>query len=108
MIFLNIKKSKRKREDSLLGQIIELERQLKEFQNDVYKTGESITTIQKFTLKLNPNGSFALGDNKPRFLHSALKENSKIYSIEKILDDSVIRVVVHETEEEEELEDESR
>lgn len=99
--FSEHKKLKRKSEDLLIGQIVDLECQLKEFQNIVYKTGGSVTSIQKFTLKPNPNRGFALGDNKPRFLHSTLKENPKIYSIENMLDDSVIRVVVHDTEEEE-------
>lgn len=85
-----------------------MECKLKEFQNVFYKTSESITIVQKFTLKLSPKGyGFALGDNKPRFLHSALKENPKLYSVEQLLDDSIVHVVVHDCEEEEELEDES-
>ena len=69
---------KRKREDTLLGEIVDLERQLKEFQNVVYKTGGSVTTIQKFTLKPRPDKGFALGDYKSMFLHNAFKENPKL------------------------------
>lgn len=87
------KQKSRKRIDSYLDEIVNL---------------EFITTIQKFTLKPSPKGySFAIGDNKPRFLNSALKDNTKLYSVEQLLDDSIVRVVVHDCEEEEH-EDESR
>lgn len=99
---------KRKREDYLIGEIVDLECQLKEFQNFVYKTRGSVTTIQNFKMKPKPNGGFALGDNKSRFLRKALKKNPKIYSIDQMLDNSIVRVVVHDTEEEEENEEESR
>ena len=42
------------------------------------------------------------------FLHTAFKEIPKIYSMDHLLDNTIVRVVVFDTEEEEELEDESR
>ena len=42
------------------------------------------------------------------FLHKAFKENPKIYSVENMNDNTIVRTVVHDTEEEEELEEESR
>jgi hypothetical protein len=98
----------RKHEDKLIGDIVDLENQLKEFCNVVYKTGDSITTIQKFTLKPRPDKGFAIGDFKSMFLYKALKENPKIYSMEHMLDDSIVRTIVYKTDEEEELEEESR
>ena len=106
--FSEHKQKSRKQIDSYLDEIVELECKLKEFQNIFYKTGESITTIQKLTLKQNPQGyGFALRDIKPRFLHTALKENPKLYSLDQLLDDSIVRVVVHDCEEEQEQEEES-
>ena len=87
---------------------LDLEKQLKEFRNIVYKTGGSVTTIQKYTSKLRPDKGFALGDSKSLFLHKAFKANPKIYSIDYMLNDTIVRTVVHDTEEEEELEEESR
>ena len=107
--FSEHKQKSRKRIDSYLDETVELESKLKAFQNVVYKTGESITTIQKFTLKPSPKGhGFALGDNKPHFLHTTLKENPKLYSAEHVFDDLIMRVVLYNCEEEQEQEDESR
>ena len=79
--FSNFKKTKQEREDGLLSDIIALEHKLKDFQNVVYKTGESITTIQKFTINQNPKGNgIAIGHDQPRCLHKALKANPKIYN----------------------------
>jgi hypothetical protein len=99
----------RKREyiNKLFLENVDLEKQLKEFRNVVYKTGGSVTTIKKFTLKPRPDKGFALGDSKSMFLHKAFKENPKIYSMEHMLDDTIVRTIVYDTEEEEELEEES-
>ena len=56
-IFSNFKKKTQEREDEFLGNVVELENKLKDFQNVVYKTGESVTTIQKFTINPNPKGN---------------------------------------------------
>jgi hypothetical protein len=84
----------RKAEDTYLGDIVDRDNQLKEFRNVVYKHGNSITTIQKFTLKPRLDKGFAIGDFKSMFLHKALKENPKIYSMEHMLDDSIVRTVL--------------
>ena len=64
-----------------LTNFLELEHKLKDFQTVVYKTGESINTIQKFTI--NPTGQgLGLGNDKPRFLKRALAEMPKLYSAE--------------------------
>ena len=42
------------------------------------------------------------------FLHNAFKENPKLYSMEQMLDNTIVRTIVYDTEEEEELEEESR
>jgi hypothetical protein len=99
---------KRKYEEKLIYEIVDIEKQLKEFHNFVYKTGGSVTTIQKFTLKPRPDKGFALGDYKSMFIHKAFKENPKIYSMEYMHDDTIVRTIVYDTEEEEELEEESR
>ena len=108
MDFYEHKVRKRKREDSLLSEIITLEHQIQEFKNIVYKHGESVTTIQKFTLKPRPDKGFAIGDYRSTFLHTTFKTNPKIYSMDQLLDNTIVRVVVHDTEEEEEIEEESR
>lgn len=106
--FCEHKIRKRKYIDNILLENVDLEKQLKEFQNIVYKTGGSVTTIQKYTLKTRPDKGFELGDYKSRFLYKAFKENPKIYSMDYMFDDTIVRTVVHDTEEEEELEEESR
>jgi cytochrome c553 len=106
--FCEHKIRKRKYIDDLLGDIVDLEKKLKEFRNIVYKHGNSVTTIQKFTLKPRPDKGFALGDYNSMFLHTAFKEIPKIYSMDHLLDNTIVRAVVFDTEEEEELEDESR
>jgi cytochrome c553 len=106
--FCEHKIRKRKYIDNILLENVDLEKQLKEFRNIVYKTGGSVTTIQKYTLKTRPDKGFALGDYKSRFLYKAFKENPKIYSMDYMFDDTIVRTVVHDTEEEEELEEESR
>jgi hypothetical protein len=106
--FCEHKIRKRKYIDKLIGENVDLEKQLKEFCNVVYKTGGSVTTIQNFTLKPRPDKGFALGDSKSMFLHKAFKENPKIYSMEQMLDNTIVRTIVYDTEEEEELEEESR
>ena len=78
-IFSKFKKTTQEREDGFLGEILELEHKLKDFQNVVYKTGESRTTIQKFTINPNPKGNgIAIGHDQPRCLHKALKANPKL------------------------------
>jgi hypothetical protein len=42
------------------------------------------------------------------FLYKAFKVNPKIYSMDYMLNDTIVRTVVHDTEKEEELEEESR
>jgi cytochrome c553 len=106
--FCEHKIRKRKYIDDILLENVDLAKQLKEFQNIVYKTGGSVTTIQKYTLKTRPEKGFALGDYNSRFLNKAFKENPKIYSMDFMFDDTIVRTVVHDTEEEEELEEESR
>jgi hypothetical protein len=106
--FCEHKIRKRKYIDKLLGEVVDLEKQLKEFRNIVYKHGNSVTTIQKFTLKPRPDKGFALGDYKSMFLHSAFKDIPKLYSMDHLLDNTIVRAVVFDTEEEEELEEESR
>jgi hypothetical protein len=59
-------------------------------------------------LKPRPDKGFALGDYRSTFLHTAFKENPKIYSMEQMHDNMSVRVVVHDIEEEEEIEEESR
>jgi cytochrome c553 len=106
--FCEHKIRKRKYIDNILLENVDLEKQLKEFRNIVYKTGGSVTTIQKYTLKTRPDKGFALGDYKSRFLYKAFKVNPKIYSMDYMFDDTIVRTVVHDTEIEEELEEESR
>jgi cytochrome c553 len=72
--FCEHKVRKRKHEDKLLLEIVDLERQLKEFQNVFYKTGGSVTTIQKFTLKPRPDKGFAFGDYKSMFFTTLSKK----------------------------------
>lgn len=106
--FCEHKIQKRKYIDNILLENVDLVKQLEEFRNIVYKTGGSVTTIQKYTLKPRPDKGFALSDSKPMFLHKALKANPKIYSMDYMLNDTIVRTVVHDTEEEEQLEEESR
>lgn len=99
----------REKIESYAADAIELEKKLQEFKNVVYKTGESITTIQKFTMQLRPPScGYGLGYETPCFLKIALKETPKLYSAEQFFDESVVRVVVYDREEEEEIEDETR
>jgi hypothetical protein len=42
------------------------------------------------------------------FLHKAFKVNPRIYSMDQMLDNTIVRTVVYDTKEEEELEEESR
>lgn len=99
--------TKCKKENSLIEENLTLERQIKEFQNIVYKHGESVTTIQKFTLKPRPDKGFAIGDYISTFLHTAFKTIPKLYSMDQFLDNNIVRVGVYNTEEEE-LEVQSR
>lgn len=99
---------KREKENSLIEENITLERQIKEFQNIVYKHGESVTTIQKFTLKPRPDKGFSIGDYRSTFLHTTFKTIPKLYSMDQLIDNNVVRVVVYNTEEEQELEEQSR
>lgn len=94
--FSNFKKKTQIREDDLLGDIDALEHKLQDFQNVVYKTGESITTIQKFTINPHPKGNgIAIGHDQPRCLHKALKANPKIYNAQALFDSSVVNVVIY-------------
>lgn len=107
--FKEHKRKSRERVKSYIDEIVELEHKLKEFQNVVYKTGNSVTTIQKFSVKRTNNGhGFAIGSESPCFLHTTLKEIPKLYSADHCFDDTIVRTVVYDCEEEEELEEESR
>ena len=93
------KQTSRKRIDSYINEIVELEHKLKDFQIMVYKTGESINTIQKFTV--NPNSQrLGLGDDKPHFLKRTLPEIPKLYSAEQLFNDQIKCVIVYDREEE--------
>ena len=95
-IFSNFKKKTQEREDEFLGNVVELENKLKDFQNVVYKTGESVTTIQKFTINPNPKGNgIAIGHDQPRCLHKALKAVPKIYNAQALFDSNVVNVVIY-------------
>ena len=107
--FQEHKEISRDRVKSYLDEIVELESQLKEFQNVDYKTGNSITTIHKLSVKRSNKGhGFAIGSESPSFLGKALAEIPKIYSAKHFFDESVIRAVVYDREEELEIEDETR
>ena len=71
--FVEHKKESRKRILKYVDEIVELESKLKAFETVVYKTGESITTIQKFSINQSTKGQgLGLTDDKPRFLLRAL------------------------------------
>ena len=94
--FSNFKKKTQIREDDLFNDIVELEHKLKDFQNVVYKTGESITTIQKFTINPNPKGNgIAIGHDQPCYLHKALKAVPKLYNAQALFDSNVVNVVIY-------------
>jgi hypothetical protein len=58
--FCEHKIRKRKYIDDILLENVDLEKQLKEFRNIVYKIRGSVTTIQKYTLKPRPDKGFVI------------------------------------------------
>jgi len=107
--FSGHKQHSTKQIDNYLKEIVDLQTKIKEFRNVVYKHGESITTIQKFTFKPNPNGyGPILADYKPKFSNRAFKPNPDVYSAEHRIDDSIMTVVEYNCMEELDADDESR
>ena len=105
--FREHRKTSRDRVQSYLDDIVELESKLKDYQTVVYKTGNSVNAIQKFTLKPTNSGR-AIGIKVPSFGQKALNEMPKLYSAENLFDETVVHAVVYNCEEENDIEDETR
>ena len=103
------RKEANKKRDSYIQEIVDLERKIKEFENVVYKTGDSITTIQKLTVNSAPTGKgLAIRESYPNGLKKALNEIPKLYRADQLFDETVKRAVVYNCEEQNDDEDESR
>nr|GEW83675.1 hypothetical protein [Tanacetum cinerariifolium] len=71
------------REDKELDKVIALENKVKVLDNIVYKTGQSVQTMNMLNSKCQT--SFA----KPEFLKKAKRVNPRLYDIEKRMDESI-------------------
>nr|GEY08764.1 integrase, catalytic region, zinc finger, CCHC-type, peptidase aspartic, catalytic [Tanacetum cinerariifolium] len=70
-------------EDKELDKVIELENKVKVLDNIVYKTGQSVQTMNMLNNKCRTR--FA----KPEFLKKAQRANPRLYDIEKRMDESI-------------------
>nr|GEV89698.1 hypothetical protein [Tanacetum cinerariifolium] len=71
-------------EDKELDKVIALENKVKVLDNIVYKTGQTVQTMNM--LNRNCKTSFS----KPEFLKKAQRENPRLYDIEKRVDESIL------------------
>ncbi|GJY88150.1 hypothetical protein Tco_0502778, partial [Tanacetum coccineum] len=95
-------------ENKYLDEIVDLQHKLKDFENVVYMTGQSIQVINAHSCQfVDGRKKFALGYNHPHFLKKALNENPKLYSADSLKDPNVC-VVVYDDEEQWEQEAETR
>nr|GEY63435.1 reverse transcriptase domain-containing protein [Tanacetum cinerariifolium] len=105
--FLHEEKKKLKsdfktREDELLGKQIQLEKKIKESNNILVKTGQSIQTIHKLSPKpdsfYHTEQKMALGYQNPFYLKQAQKKQQSLYD-GKVLLEKQDPPVVHDSEE---------
>nr|GFB26357.1 hypothetical protein [Tanacetum cinerariifolium] len=98
-------------EDELLDKQIELEKKIKELNNIVLKTGQSIQTIHMLSPKPNSfyhtEQKMALGYQNPFYLKQAQKKQQSLYD-GKVLLAKHDPIVVHDSEETLQLAQESR
>nr|GEU79355.1 hypothetical protein [Tanacetum cinerariifolium] len=99
------------REDKLLDKQIQLEKKIKELNNILLKTGQSIQTIHMLSLKqdsfYHTEQKMALGYQNPFYLKQAQKKQKSLYD-GKILLEKHDPPVVHDSEETLQLAQESR
>nr|GEX03273.1 hypothetical protein [Tanacetum cinerariifolium] len=99
------------REDELLDKQIQLEKRIKELNNILVKTGQSIQTIHMLTPKPNSfyhtEQKMALGYQNPFYLKQAQKKQQSLYD-RKVLLEKHDPLVVHDSEETLQLAQESR
>nr|GEZ37517.1 hypothetical protein [Tanacetum cinerariifolium] len=98
-------------EDELLDKQIQLEKKIKELNNILLKTGQSIQTIHMLSLKPNSfyhtEQKMALGYQNPFYLKQAQKKQQSLYD-GKVLLEKHDPPVVHDSEETLQLAQESR
>nr|GEU36256.1 hypothetical protein [Tanacetum cinerariifolium] len=98
-------------EDELLDKQIQLEKKIKEFNNIMVKTGQSIQTIHMLSPKPNSfyhtEQKMALGYQNPFYLKEAQKKQQSLYD-RKVLLEKHDPPVVHDSEETLQLAQESR
>nr|GFB15130.1 hypothetical protein [Tanacetum cinerariifolium] len=98
-------------EDELLDKQIELEKKIKDLNNIVFKTGQSIQTIHMLSPKPNSfyhtEQKMALGYQNPFYLKQAQKKQKSLYD-GKVLLAKHDPIVVHDSEETLQLAQESR
>nr|GEX09067.1 retrovirus-related Pol polyprotein from transposon TNT 1-94 [Tanacetum cinerariifolium] len=99
------------REDGLLDKQIQLEKKIKELDNILVKTGQSIQTINMLSPKLDAfyhtEQKMALGYQNPFYLKQAQQKQQSLYD-EKVLFEKHDPPVVHDSEETLQLAQESR